>query len=243
MTPENVTVVLPTRNEARNIAGFLATLPKSVELIVIDASDDETAEIVKRERPERTLIFRQRSNIAEARQLGAELARTEWLLFTDADVHFPESYFASLAGYETRCDVVYGAKLSRNGYARYYRGFALAQQASHRLGIPAATGSNLLVRRSVFAQVGGFDTSLVCNEDSELVWRIKRAGHRVVFAPDLPVYASDHRRLDLGLWRKTAHSVFRCLCLYFDLIPGRWRGRDWGYWSHLKENEETKTGY
>lgn len=241
MSPEQLTVILPTRNEAANILGFLASLPSLVKLVVVDASDDDTPEIVLRTRPEHTTVIRHSSNIAEARQLGAEHASTEWLLFTDADVVFANGYFTALDGYDNGLDAEYGAKLSRDRFVRYHRGFALGQQISHRLGIPAATGSNLLVKRTAFTKVGGFDTSLVCNEDSELVWRIKRAGCRVEFAPDLPVYAIDHRRLELGLWRKTLHSCFRCACLYFDLIPARWRGTDWGYWSHLKRSEETKT--
>jgi glycosyltransferase involved in cell wall biosynthesis len=236
MRTSDITVVLPTRNEEKNIRVFLASLPETCHLIVVDASDDRTAEIIAETRPDRTLVLRRKSTIPEARQIGSELAKTEWLLFTDADVVFPPDYFQRLPGYASS-DCVYGTKLSRNRFRRYYRWFAYGQQLSHKFGIPAATGSNLLVRRNVVAAVGGFDPELVCNEDSELVWRIKRADYETAFAPDLPVYATDHRRLERGLWRKTLHSVARCLALYFDLIPARWRGLDWGYWSNARESE------
>jgi glycosyltransferase involved in cell wall biosynthesis len=234
MNLESITVVLPTRNEAGNIGAFLASLPDAVHLIVVDASEDETPDLILRLRPARTQLLRRKSTITQARQLGAELAHTDWLLFTDADVVFPEGYFEVLGGStstSTSAGVVYGPKLSRDRFAVYYRWFGYGQQCSHWLGIPAATGSNLLVRKDALAAVGGFDPELVCNEDSELVWRIKRAGYRTRFDPALPVYARDHRRLDSGLWRKTFHSVFRCALLYWDLIPARWRGADWGYWS------------
>ena len=61
--------------------------------------------------------------------------------------------------------------------------------------------------------------------------RIKRHGFRIAFAPDLIVYARDHRRLQRGTLRKTLHSVTRCALLYFNLMPDRWRSHDWGYWS------------
>jgi glycosyltransferase involved in cell wall biosynthesis len=230
MNLESITVVLPTRNEARNIGAFLASLPDAVHLIVVDASEDETPDVIQRLRPERTQVLRRKSTITEARQLGAELAHTDWLLFTDADVEFPEGYFEYLAGLP-EASVIYGPKLSRDRFAVYYRWFGYGQQCSHWLGIPAATGSNMLVRREALIVAGGFDPELVCNEDSELVWRIKRAGYRTRFESALPVYARDHRRLDGGVWRKTFHSVFRCLLLYWDMIPARWRGADWGYWS------------
>lgn len=237
MNLESITVVLPTRNEAHNIAAFLASLPHEVHLIVVDASDDETPDLIHRLRPERIQVLRRKSTITEARQLGAELAHTDWLLFTDADVVFPDDYFEFLSRLP-ETDVIYGPKLSRDRFAVYYRWFGYGQQCSHWLGIPAATGSNLLIRREALFSAGGFDPELVCNEDSELVWRVKRAGYSARFSLDLPVYARDHRRLDGGLWRKTLHSVFRCLLLYWDLIPARWRGADWGYWSQQRASEQ-----
>lgn len=237
MQSSDITVVLPTLNEEKNIAYFLASLPDRCRLIVVDAGDDRTAEIVARHRsPEFTQIVRLKSTISEARQIGMELAGTGWVLFTDADVVFPPTYFRALAGY-AEFDCIYGPKLSHNRFRRYYRWFAHGQWISHKMGIPAASGSNLLVRRHIVTEVGGFDPDLLCNEDSELVWRIKRAGYRTAFALDLPVYAMDHRRLERGVFRKTLHSVVRCLFLYCDLIPARWRRLDWGYWSHVQQGE------
>lgn len=230
MKASDVTIVLPTRNEQNNIPSFLSSLPEECHLIVVDSSEDNTAELIREIRPERTRILRKVSNIPEARQAGVELATTQWLLFTDADILFPVGYFDLLDQYDGY-DCVYGSKLSVTGYRKYYRYFAYAQQASHSIGIPAATGSNLLVKRKIIAAVGGFDPNLVCNEDSELVWRIKRSGFRTTYAPDLIVIATDHRRLEKGILRKTLHSLFRCTLLYFNLIPAKWRRYDWGYWS------------
>jgi glycosyltransferase involved in cell wall biosynthesis len=237
MKPDDITIVLPTRNEEHNIRAFLASIPEACRLVVVDAGDDRTADIVAASRPKWTQVIRRRSSIPEARQIGTELARTEWVLYTDADIVFPEGYFDRLSRYAA-VDCVYGAKLSRDRFKTYYRAFALGQRLCHGFGIPAASGSNLLVRRKWVLDVGGFDPELVCNEDSELGWRVKRAGAAVVFAADLPVYATDHRRLERGLVRKTAHSIARCFLLRFDLIPDRWRRRDWGYWSDRPEPED-----
>jgi glycosyltransferase involved in cell wall biosynthesis len=237
MRQPDLTVIVPTRNEARNIAAFLASLPPQIALIVVDASTDDTAEIISRTRPEHTHLIRTHCTIPVARQIGAEAARTSWLLFTDADVVFPPGYFermeANLAG-----DCFYGSKLSRDRFIRYYRWFSYGQQLCHLCGFPAATGSNLAVRRKVLFDVGGFDPELVCNEDSDLAWRIRRAGYRVRFSSDMPVYAIDHRRLERGRMRKTLHSLARCLLLYTGLAPSRWRTGDWGYWSEPRQQEE-----
>jgi hypothetical protein len=165
------------------------------------------------------------------------VAGTEWLLFTDADVVFSPTYFRALSQY-AEFDCIYGPKLSQKQFHQCCRWFACGQRLSPVMGIPAASGSNLLVRRQVVTDVGGFDLELTCNEDSELVWRIKRAGWRIAFAADLPVYATDHRRLERGVFCKALHSVIRCLFLCHDLILARWRKLDWGCRPHAPQGEK-----
>jgi glycosyltransferase involved in cell wall biosynthesis len=227
---KKLTIIVPTRNEASNIETFLESLPSQIPLIIVDDSTDETPELIKRYGRANTTLLHESSTITEARQIGAEAAKTEWLLFTDADVIFSPDYFQNWQKYAAVA-AAYGPKLSQDDYSAYYRWFSRGMQLSHQLGIPAASGSNLLIRQSVLLAVGGFDLQLTCNEDSEIVWRIKRYGRTVRFAPDLIVYARDHRRLQRGVIRKTAHSLLRCGLLFTGLLPQQWRGHDWGYWS------------
>jgi len=230
MQLSEVTVIVPTRNESRNIGPFLGALPPIMKLIVVDASDDDTPDQVIALRPRNTVLIRDRSNVTHARPIGADAATTPWLVFTDADVKFSLSYFARLFNYD-RLDAVYGPKLSIDDYHHYYQWLARGQHLSDRLGMPAASGSNLAISRRAFEAVGGFDLRLTVNEDSEIAWRIKRHGFRILYAPDLVVYARDHRRLKRGTLSKTLHSIVRCTLLYFNLMPDRWRSRDWGYWA------------
>jgi glycosyltransferase involved in cell wall biosynthesis len=227
----DVTIVVPARNEAENIGPFLESIPSGIPILVVDESDDATPHIVRGLRPRSARVVRvSGGGIARARPRGAELASTPWLLFTDADVEFDAAYFERLARREP-ADVVYGLKLSRDEYARHYRTFAWGQRLSHVLGIPAATGSNMLVKRETLLACGGFDPALSCNEDSELVWRIRARGGSVRIDPALVVWARDHRRLRRGVLRKTMHSLLRCALLRSGLLPERMRRHDWGYWS------------
>ncbi len=228
--PEDVTVVLPTRNEAHNILAFLASLPPSVSLIVVDASDDQTPNVIRTTRPERTKVIRSTANIAVARNIGACAAKTPWLLFTDADITFAPDYFDRIQQYGAVA-ALYGPKLSQQAFSAYYRWFSRGQRLLASLKIPAVSGSNFFVRRGAFLATGGFDAALSCNEDSEYGWRLARHNYTVKFAPDLVVYERDHRRLQRGVARKTLHSLVRCLLLYSGLMPARLRAGDWGYWS------------
>jgi glycosyltransferase involved in cell wall biosynthesis len=229
ITPDLITIVVPTRNEAKNLPSFLNSLPPEAALIVVNHSTDATRTVCETVRPRNSSVIDQPLNVTAARQRGGEAASTPWLLFTDADVIFAPDYFARLAALPEK-DAFYGPKLSQDRHRGYYRWFARGQQAAHRLGMPAVSGSNLVVRRTTFERIGGFDLRLTCNEDSEIGWRIKRAGFQIDFVSNLIVYARDHRRLDRSRGRKTLHTLLRCSMLYFNLMPSRWRSSDWGYW-------------
>ncbi len=238
LKPSEITVIVPTRNERRNVPAFLASLPHHAQLIAVDSSDDDTPDVIMALRPANTLVLRRSCNIAVARQFGAEAALTPWLVFTDADIIFAPDYFQRILCHE-HADVVYGPKISADRYCRYYFWFSQAQALSHRLGLPAASGSNLAIRRVALMAVGGFDMQLRCNEDSEIAWRLQRSAYKVDFDPALLVYARDHRRLDRGVMRKTLHSLTRCAALYLNLMPAQYRNRDWGYWSPPRRNRAT----
>src|SRR5687768_12755887 len=92
-----LTIVVPTRNEASNIETFLDSVPSEAELIVVDNSDDDTVDIVRRRRPRRTLILHCGESLTVARESGARAATSRWLLFTDADIRFAADYFATLS--------------------------------------------------------------------------------------------------------------------------------------------------
>lgn len=230
-----VTVVLPTKNEARNIGRFLASLPPQVNLVVVDSSDDNTAELVRRLRSEKTVIIRLEAGagVSRARQVGTEAAATPWVLFADADTVFAPDYFSALPRH-LRSEMVYGPKKGIGGHRLYYSIFSLGQTVLRRLGFPTASGSNMAVRREVLMAIGGFDPHLLCNEDTDLAFRLVKAGYRAAWAPELVVYNTDHRRLRRGLAWRFAHMLSRCFLLYLSLYFPRlkpWLYSDWGYWS------------
>jgi glycosyltransferase involved in cell wall biosynthesis len=233
MDLRNVTIIVPTKNERTNIVPFLKSIPREIRLNVVDASDDDTRDVIWRVRPENTMIIRDRGNIACARQRGADAAETGWLLYTDGDVVFDGNYFERLTriAITERHGGIVGRKSSRTRYRNYYRLFALWLRLICFLRVPGGTGSNMLVRRKALYDAGGFDRSLSCNEDSMITWQISRAGYRVPYHGGLVVYETDHRRLEKGLVRKSLHSIVRCVMLFSGVFERYLRKNDWGYWS------------
>ncbi|QIK38840.1 glycosyltransferase [Caldichromatium japonicum] len=230
---DTLSVVIPTRNEAALMDRFLRSLPDEVELVVVDASDDETPALIERIRPHNTRIIRSSARIAEAREIGAAAASGEWLIFSDADVYFVPGYFERFGRYYD-ADAIYGPKYATADYRWYSTVFVAGQRLAHTLGFPAASGSNMAVRRQVLNAVGGFRCDLPVNEDSELFLRLAHRGHCVRFAPDLAVYSLDDRRLKRGAVRKLLHSITRCALIALGMrvpLPQRLLRHDWGYWS------------
>lgn len=228
----NITIVVPTKNEQVNIHRFLASLPEWVKLIVVDDSSDTTPEIILHKRSKNTVVIKKHGNIAVARQAGVLASTTEWVLFTDADMIFDKKYFDNLRklALPINCAGIVGSKCSRGKYKTYYALFNIWLRMIVNLGIPAATGSNMLVRKDAIIKAGGFDEQLTCNEDSLLMVQVKRAGFGVIFSGKLKVFETDHRRLDRGVFRKTVHSISRCILLLSSRFIPMMRKGDWGYW-------------
>jgi GT2 family glycosyltransferase len=201
-----VSVVMPFAGDAasaRAASSMLEGLQTHAgdELILVDNSGT-APELGSEHDPELSAVTVVRAtgerSPAHARNVGAEHATNEWILFLDADCRAPheliDAYFSApiddrvgaLAG-----DVVPAmdsmALASRYGAAR---GFLSQRQHLSHPYRPRAVAANLLVRRAAFAQIGGFYEGLRAAEDTDFSWRLQQAGWRLQARPQAAV---EHR--------------------------------------------------
>lgn len=214
-----VTVIIPSHGgRSRLVARLLDSLqvaalwsPLSIETIVVDCSREPEASVLEGEcrRPSVSYVRGPRS-AGRKRNIGAAAARFDHLLFIDSDCRATPGLLAEhLAVLRTADDGVaasvgptrmYGAASAWRWrvaeHSRMYNQcYDFARQYREVLW---GTTSNLCFRRSAFEQVGGFDEralTAVGGEDVDIGVRARRAGYRIVTAPEAWVeHARDHVR-------------------------------------------------
>ena len=229
---KNLTVIIPTKNEEKNIITFLNSLPDNVNLIVVDSSTDRTRDLINIRRPQHTTILFEKCNIPKARQIGAEHASTDWLLYSDSDMVFDRSYFQNLEKFQIpeNTGAIMGGKHSRDKFRWYYLAYSSSIKFMSWLNIPIGSGSNMILKKEALDGVGGFDLSLSHSEDNDILWRIKKSGYKVVYRGNLKVYEMDHRRLEKGVFKKFIHGTLRAFFLITGINRKNVQKSDWGYW-------------
>jgi len=210
--PLAFSVVVPTLNEEGYIGVLLACFARQTErnfeVIIVDGqSEDRTREVVEgfRDRvPGLRLTVAGERGLSHARNVGAALARSDRLIFMEADCVIEENFFeAVLQEIDKRglgCANVLSTPLSRHWFDRlYYRVLLdwflrLAQHVN-----PVITGYFIYARRSVYEKLRGFDESITF-EDTDFAKRARKVTRFRVLAR--PRVFTSVRRLenDGRLW-------------------------------------------
>ena len=193
-----VTVVVPARATAVEVQRVRDGVPAGVPVVVVDDAG------VQPRGP------------AATRNLGAREVGSELIAFVDTGVHLPPGALERLSGHFDDPQVVAVAPRVVSDAGRGAVGVleqslcALDQGAVPALVRPGAVVSYLpstvlLVRRSAFEEVAGFDEQLRVGEDVDLVWRLSEIGvvrydPEVVVrhAPRTLLLAALRRRVDYG---------------------------------------------
>lgn len=208
LEPE-VSVVLVLHNQAGLSFRGLQALSHALdgvpcEVILVDnASTDRTADLLERVDGARVLPQSENLHFLRGANLGARQARGRALLFLNNDAELqPGSVRAAQRLLERQHDVgAVGGKILlldgtlqeagsivwRDGScAGYGRGQDPTDPAyAFRRDVDYCSGAFLMVRRSLFESLSGFDPLFApaYYEDADLCMRLRAAGHRVVYEP------------------------------------------------------------
>jgi glycosyltransferase involved in cell wall biosynthesis len=216
-----ISVVIPARNEAGQIAQCLQSLrnhnlaPDQYELIVVDdGSEDDTADVAQRNGAR--VIRQPKKGAAAARNRGIAEARGDIVLFTDADCIADEHWVerlgkpliqASIQGTVGRIVSRQRHWLARLIQAELDERYSRMQQ--HRL-IDFINTGNCGFKRAILDE-NHFDESFARIEDLELSFRLARGGNRMIFVQDAIVDHKHPQNLWVYLKRKFHYASFASL--------------------------------
>ena len=226
-----VSVVIPVRNRPDEIRACLDSLVAldypgaRLEIIVVDdASTDETPAAVAAygRGSVRLLAQKQHRGQSECRNVGARAGTGELVAFIDSDCIADAAWLRTLVrDLDDRAVVATGGSVreaSPDGWLKRYEAAAsplhMGETAARVLpgsGVEFLPSCNVVVRKQVFLEAGGFDPSLRFGEDVDLIWRLCERGE-VRYRPGGVVWHENRGRLGSFLSNRvrytTAQAVF-----------------------------------
>lgn len=204
-----VDIIVPARNEEHNLADCIGSLRSQIServrvTIVDDHSEDRTFAIASELSAVIPAVRVIRSaplpagwvGKNHALHQGSELATSEWLLFLDADVRLALHAVSRALEYAQRhCIDLFSLSPRQEAKGALLRvvqaavfqllneEFDLRRVSDPGSSAAAANGQFLLIRRSVYLQLGGHEAvKAQILEDVALARLVKAAGFRVFFA-------------------------------------------------------------
>lgn len=199
-----LSVVIPTFNGLKylpkcleSIVAESLTIGERVDVLVVDnGSTDDTIAFVERHFPAvQVLALGANQGFAEACDRGIRTARGRHCLLFNNDAWFAPGSLAELLAYAKAGDFAFtGPKILNPDGTLQWGPISLDFLGDPSHG-PAnrppfcVTGAAILIRRSDYLELGGFDRRFFAfHEDLDLQWRARLWGKRIGYTPDAQVY-------------------------------------------------------
>ena len=203
-----VSVIIPTRNEASRIANCIRSLKAQtyphLEILIVDDSTDDTVQIMKNiiGDDQRFKIIKQEKlpsgwvGKPHALQQGSKIAKGNLLLFIDADTSHDPELITNAVEYTTIHNIDLLSLVPHHICISFWEkviqpiplGLIPAISPLAKVNKPdskvvVAFGPFMLLRRSVFDKIGGYETIKGrIADDAEMAKLVKNAGYKVGLA-------------------------------------------------------------
>jgi len=225
-----ISVIIPTLNESTGIKKCLDNLKTvkntDLEIIISDGkSTDDTLDIC-RQYTDKIVVYNkpERQTIANGRNLGAEIARGEYLIFIDADVIIPnpDEFFAkALKIFESNPQlsaITCTIKIYPETETWADRFFCPLVNFTHYLNNNilkkgSASGEFQMIKKEAYKQVHGFNDTLVTYEDNDMFERLTKVG-KTRMIKNLTVYHSGRRMHKIGWPKLLAIWIYNAIHFY-----------------------------
>jgi glycosyltransferase involved in cell wall biosynthesis len=171
---DKITIVVPCKNEENYIHHLLDSLRSQnigdTRIIIADCSTDATRQVIKDNSIELNVEIIKGGPVSIAKNLGAKLVTTPYILFIDADVRFFKNTVIQDAVNKMELKNLHLIGLNIKCYDKDIRakiGFTAFNLINHTLKFfsPFAVGAFMLTRKDKFEEYGGFPENFSTSED------------------------------------------------------------------------------
>jgi glycosyltransferase involved in cell wall biosynthesis len=171
---DKITIVVPCKNEENYIHHLLDSLRaqniSTTRIIIADCSTDNTRQVIQDNSLGLNVEIIDGGPVSFAKNNGARLVTTPYILFIDADVRFFKNTVIQDAVDKIQSKNLDLVGLNIKCYDRDMRamvGFALFNTINHTLKFfsPFAVGAFMLTRKDKFDEFGGFPEQFATSED------------------------------------------------------------------------------
>jgi glycosyltransferase involved in cell wall biosynthesis len=171
---EKITIVVPCKNEEKYIAHLLMHLRQqgigNTRIIIADCSTDSTREVIEIMKGALNVEVIEGGPVSIAKNNGARLVTTPYILFIDADVRFFKNTVIQDAVDELESNDLDLVGLNIKCYDNDLRtivGFSIFNIINNIIKYfsPFAVGAFMLTRRDRFEEFGGFPEKFSTSED------------------------------------------------------------------------------
>jgi glycosyltransferase involved in cell wall biosynthesis len=169
-----ITIVVPCKNEENYIHHLLDALRLQdigdTKVIIADCSTDNTRQVIRDNSSSLNVEIIEGGPVSFAKNSGAKLVTTPYILFIDADVRFFKNTVIKDAVNKMESNNLDLVGLNIKSYDKDIRaviGFTLFNIINHILKFfsPFAIGAFMLTRRDKFEEYGGFPEKTATSED------------------------------------------------------------------------------
>lgn len=215
-------IIVVTHNHATyvpRLARNLVATAADAEVVVVDnGSVDGTAEAARAALPHATVVEAPNHGFGAGCNRGARQTEADTLIFLNPDTAPEPGWTVALA------DVLREPTIGIASAETPYPGEARSQSRTLIRDAATVPAAALAIRRDVFQLLGGFDERLFLYwEDTDLCWRARLLGYRVVTVESAVVFHSRGSSGGARVWapHQVRNGVIVCVSLLPKMVAGR----------------------
>jgi len=224
-----VSIIIPALNEEKHVARCLKAISEldraglEIEVILVDnGSTDSTVETARAHGA--AVFVKPGVNVSAVQNYGVEHSRGDLLAFVDADCTVSKDWLKNAVRTfsDESADAVGSCHLIPEEAGWVGRTAELLQSVKVGSDVKYIPSGNLLVKRSCYEAIGGFNASLETSEDVDFCTRLTRNGYKIFLDPKISaVHLGSPTGVGEMFKREVWHGKGMCAVFLKDLLAVR----------------------